>query len=120
MISKEGVMSRKRLFVYAIGIIIIIGLLSICLVARGRPSVTPAAALEKGKQTIVASATIASANEQPGATSTPLPGTSRQSTSTPLPGTSGQSTATTSPAGSGTQCGNVNLAPSGKLVDSAA
>src|SRR6266436_929876 len=83
-------MSRKRLFAYAIGIILMIALLSICLVARGRPSVTPAPALEKGKQTIVPSPTISRTNEQP--------------------------TAIASTAGSGGQCGNVNLSPGGQLL----
>lgn len=81
-----------------------IALLTICLVARGRPSVTPATTLEKGKQTIVASPTVSRTNEQPTATSVPLAGTS------------GQSTATTSTAGSETQCGNVNLSPGGNLI----
>ncbi len=97
-------MSRKRLISYAIGIILMIALLTVCLVARGRPSVTPATALEKGKQTIVASPTISRTNEQPTATSVPLAGTS------------GQSMATTPTAGSESQCGNVNLSSGGNLI----
>src|SRR5260370_22387157 len=97
-------MSRKRLISYAIGIILMIALLTVCLVARGRPSVTPATALEKGKQTIVASPTISRTDEQPTATSVPLAVTS------------GQSTATTPTPGSESQCGNANLSSGGTLV----
>jgi hypothetical protein len=81
--------------------------LTICLVARGQPSATPAASLEEGKQTMVASAT----------TST-IPRTNEPSKATPTPllGTSGQSTTTASTPGLGPECGNIDMASSGKLL----
>lgn len=101
-------MSRRKLFLYAVGIILIIGLLSIYLIVLRRTSVTPAnSGLAPGKQTTVTSTAVARTNQQ--VTSTPVP----------LSTTAGQSTVTIPTLGSGDQCGNVNLTPSGKLRDSA-
>ena len=88
-----------------------IAVLTICLVARGRPSVTSATVLEEDKRTIVASATISRTNKQPMATSTSR--TNKQ----PIPGTTGQSTGTTptATAGLGPECGNIDLEASGEL-----
>jgi hypothetical protein len=99
-------MNRRKLFLYAVGIILMIGLLSIYLIALRRPAITPAGgSLVSGKQTTVASTPVTRTNQQETATSIPPSATAEQST------------VTTSSLGSGNRCGNINLTPSGKLRD---
>ena len=99
-------MSRRKLFLCAVGIILMVGLLSFYLIALRRTAVTPTSgSLAPGKQTTVASTPVARTNQQVTATSIPLSATAEQST------------APTSSLSSENQCGNINLTPSGKLRD---